>query len=94
MTAMPKVGAYAGWHIEFREVIPRFGCQHPRISSMTVLRRSARPDYYASIDATLPGTLDGGSYTFVIEGMTSEDYAKLYQGAQTRPGGAPAPLLA
>src|SRR5262249_1233693 len=36
-------------------------------------------DYYASIDATLPGNLDGGSYTFVIEGMSSEDYSKLYQ---------------
>jgi hypothetical protein len=77
MNAIPKVGAHAGWHIEFREVTRLdVAPKDFRNDRVAVLSSS---DYYASIEATLPGTLDGGSYTFVIEGMSSEDYAKLYK---------------
>jgi hypothetical protein len=77
MNAIPKVGAHAGWHIEFREVT-RLDVEPKDFKNDRVIMLSSS-DYYASIDATLPGNLDGGSYTFVIEGMTSEDYAKLYK---------------
>jgi hypothetical protein len=77
MNAIPEVGAQSGWHIEFRAVsrldAAPTGFKDERIA---VLSSS---DYYASIDATLPGNLDGGSYTFVIEGMTGEDYGALYR---------------
>jgi hypothetical protein len=69
MNAIPKIGASSGWHIEFRAV-------SQLDERVTVLSSS---DYYASIDAILPANLEGGSYTFVIEGMSSEDYSKLYQ---------------
>ena len=41
--------------------------------SSDTTRRSTRP----------AGSLDGGSYTFVIEGMSDEDYARLYKDART-----------
>ena len=78
MTAMPKVGAYAGWHIEFREVTQDLDVK-PTDRKDDLVTAVSSSDYYASIDATLPATLDGGSYTFVIEGMTSEDYARLFK---------------
>jgi hypothetical protein len=38
-----------------------------------------RDQYYAEIDATLPGDLSGGSYRFTIEGLTDDDHAKIAQ---------------
>src|SRR5262249_52746856 len=67
-----------GWHIEFREVSRHLPIADPAFKDDRVFTASSS-DYYASIDAALPGTLDGGSYTFVIEGMSSEDYARLYK---------------
>jgi hypothetical protein len=46
----------------------------------------SRWDYNAEIKATLPGGLEGGVYTFVVEGMTDDDYGKIAQGkGQTSP---------
>jgi hypothetical protein len=67
---MPKVGAHAGWHLDFREGDAE---QAARVASF------GSSDYHASIEAALPGGLDGGSYTFVLEGVTNEDYADLYK---------------
>lgn len=36
-----------------------------------------RDEYYAEVRATLPGGLEGGLYSFVIEGMTDEHYEKI-----------------
>ena len=35
--------------------------------------------YYAEIRAALPGGLDGGTYSFVVEGLIDDHYAKLAQ---------------
>jgi hypothetical protein len=39
-----------------------------------------RDEYYADIRATLPGGLEGGVYSFTIEGLSDEDYAKIAGG--------------
>jgi hypothetical protein len=77
MNAIAEVGAQSGWHIEFRAVSQLD--VEPKDFKNTRISVFSSSDYYASIDATLPGDLVGGSYTFVIEGMSSEDYSKLYQ---------------
>jgi hypothetical protein len=38
-----------------------------------------RDSYYAEIKASLPGGLEGGVYTFTIEGITDDHYAKIAQ---------------
>lgn len=38
----------------------------------------SRDDYYANIQAALPGDLSGGRYTFTIEGLTDGDYADIH----------------
>jgi hypothetical protein len=38
-----------------------------------------RDEYYGEIRATLPAGLEGGAYSFVIEGMTDEHYRKISQ---------------
>ena len=69
MTTGLPVGAHAGWHLDFRK--------GPEPDAERV-RTFGSSDYYASVDATLPAGLDGGSYTFILEGMASEHYAALY----------------
>ena len=78
MTTIPRIGAHAGWHLEFREVSRRMAIADKDFKNDRVTTLSSS-DYYGSIEATLPGTLDGGSYTFVIEGTSGEDYARLYK---------------
>jgi hypothetical protein len=39
----------------------------------------SRDQYYAEIDATLPGDLSGGSYRFTIEGLTDDDHKAIAQ---------------
>lgn len=69
MTVLPKVGAHAGWLLDFKA--------HPDVP-FSVLKISSS-DYYASIEAQMPHGLDGGNYNFVIHGLTNEDYAELYK---------------
>ena len=70
MTTELPVGAHAGWHMDFRK--------GPEGNAAKVCTFGSS-DYYASIEATLPAGLDAGSYTFILEGMTNEHYAALYQ---------------
>lgn len=42
-------------------------------------------DYYAEIRAALPGGLEGGSYSFVIEGLIDKHYEKIAQGKKNPP---------
>ncbi|MDZ8258029.1 hypothetical protein [Nostoc sp. ChiQUE01b] len=44
-----------------------------------------RDDYYAEIRASLPGGLEGGSYSFVIEGLIDQHYEKIAQGKKKSP---------
>src|SRR5262249_37987824 len=71
--ALPGIGSHAGWHLDFRN--------GPGDLDERVLAVSSS-EYYASIDATLPSGLDGGSYSFVIEGMSSEHYSRLAKAAR------------
>ena len=59
-----------------RRMVPRFQ-GHPDAASSALKISSS--DYYASIDAQMPHGLEGGQYTFVIHGLTNEDYAELYK---------------
>ena len=69
MSVLPAVGTHAGWFLDFKA--------HPDVP-FSVLKISSS-DYYASIDAQLPHGMEGGNYTFVIHGLTNEDYAELYK---------------
>ena len=69
-TAPRLVGNDAGWQLVFFEE-GEDGQIGKRVLSC------GRADYYASIQASMPGGLDGGSYTFAIEGMTNEHYTLL-----------------
>jgi hypothetical protein len=44
-----------------------------------------RDDYYAEIRASLPGGLEGGSYSFMIEGLIDKHYEKIAQGKKNAP---------
>jgi hypothetical protein len=72
VTALREVGAQSAWFLDFRK--------GPEDEAERVLLVSSS-DYYASIDATLPSGLDGGSYTFTIEGISNEHYRNLYLAA-------------
>src|SRR5215217_1762790 len=69
MTVLPAVGAHAGWLLDFKA--------HPDVP-FSVLKISSS-DYYASIDAQMAHGLEGGNYTFIVDGLTNEDYAELYK---------------
>jgi hypothetical protein len=67
----PRIGNDAGWLLAFHRELPTggvlevpelwFGCD----------------DYHAEIQATLPGGLEGGVYTFKIERLASAEYQRL-----------------
>ncbi len=44
-----------------------------------------RDDYYAEIRASLPAGLEGGSYSFMIEGLIDKHYEKIAQGKKNAP---------
>ncbi|HEY0987408.1 MAG TPA: hypothetical protein VGD80_10170 [Kofleriaceae bacterium] len=60
-------GNDAGWHLHFFTT-----------SDKLPLLSVGAGDYYANIEATLPSNLDGGSYSFSIEGITNNDYKALH----------------
>jgi hypothetical protein len=68
------VGNDAGWTLAF----------YKEDSSTHEIRKPplvlSRDDYYAEIEAVLPGDFAPGKYTFVIEGMTDDHYAKIAPG--------------
>lgn len=65
-----EVGHDAGWHL-------RFYTAPSRLREQDELSIGAA-DYHAEIDATLPGGLAGGTYTFAIEGITNAHYQRLH----------------
>jgi hypothetical protein len=68
-----KVGNDAGWVLGF--YLERSG---GIVGDGRLLVRV--DDYEASVDATLPGGLEPGTYTFVIEGLSNKDYKAISQG--------------
>jgi hypothetical protein len=68
--ASGKVGHDAGWHLAFFTEPP--GDRIPKLSI-------GAGDYYAEISATLPAGLEGGTYSFVIEGITNAHYKVLHE---------------
>src|SRR5262245_42775542 len=87
MTFLPKIGAHAGWLLDFF-VEFKHDPRDPRPFQLPqpILRISSS-DYYASIEAQMPHGLDGGHYNFVVEGLTNEDYAQLYSAARSSSDG-------
>ncbi|PSB46491.1 hypothetical protein C7B80_12955 [Cyanosarcina cf. burmensis CCALA 770] len=62
-----QIGNDAGWALKFYH-------QNEPYSELPVLKVE---DYYADIQATLQSGLEGGTYTFVIEGLINDHYRKL-----------------
>jgi hypothetical protein len=73
-----SVGNDAGWALGFyREIAGEIA----PLPSLLVRRE----DYYAELQATLPGDFSGGAYTFTIEGLIDEHYAAIAQGHDDSP---------
>ena len=64
------VGNDAGWTLAFHKQNP---AKHWRIDPKPYLVLG-RDDYYAEIEAVLPGDLSAGKYAFTVEGMTDAHY--------------------
>jgi hypothetical protein len=64
-----RIGNDAGWALKFYH-------QNEPYLALPVLQVE---DYYADIQATLQSGLEGGTYTFVIEGLIDDHYQKLKQ---------------
>ncbi len=71
------VGNDAGWVLTFHKEKDGKVVEKPELEL-------DRGDYYAEIDATLPNGLEGGAYTFVVEGMTDKHYAIIRQRGDKR----------
>jgi len=70
------IGNDAGWLLTFCRQIAD-GQGFLSFVDDPPLLEIGRDQYYAEINASLPGGLEGGVYSFVIEGLTDEHYAKL-----------------
>jgi hypothetical protein len=74
------VGNAAGWALSFhREFGGARGVDHGDVLTLT------SDDCSATIDATLASGLQGGAYSFVLEGLTDDQYAKIAQGRNGSP---------
>lgn len=78
-TSKILIGNDAAWHLAFhREENGDVKAGDPEIEF-------GRADYYAEIQASLPSGLEGGVYTFTIEGLTDAAYAAIAQGNADSP---------
>lgn len=64
-----RIGNDAGWALKFYQ-------QNQPYLELPILKTE---DYYADIQVTLQSGLEGGTYTFVIEGLIDDHYKKLRQ---------------
>lgn len=73
-----KIGRDAGWILAFHRITRTGVAEDDPVEF-------SRDNYYAEITAALPGGLEGGNYTFVIEGLTDSDYRKIALAAENAP---------
>lgn len=71
-------GNDAGWLLSFHTEERQGG--KLRVNEVRAELEVGRDQYYADIRASLPGGLEGGIYTFTIEGLTDSDYARVAGG--------------
>ena len=72
-----KLGRDAGWILAFYDMTRDGYNADPFLLT--------RDDYFADIQASLPAGLEGGSYTFLIEGLTDDDYRAIAQKEDEEP---------
>jgi hypothetical protein len=70
------VGNAAGWHLSFHKAKKDGDALVPDEKDDPVLELG-NDRYHAEIQAALPCGLEGGVYSFVIEGLTDDDYKKV-----------------
>jgi hypothetical protein len=68
-------GNDAGWLLSFHTETSQGG--KLRVNEARAELEVGRDEYYADIRASLPGGLEGGMYSFTIEGLPDSDYAKI-----------------
>jgi len=72
------IGNDAGWTLTFHDdTLQSTGTGFRSVIGPAKLTIS-RDDYYAEIEALLPGDFSAGRYTFTIEGLTDGDYADVH----------------
>jgi hypothetical protein len=71
-------GNDAGWLLTFHSESRLAGKLH--VLDTPPVLEVGRDQYYADIRASLPGGLEGGIYSFTIEGLTDADYALIAGG--------------
>jgi hypothetical protein len=74
-----RIGRDAGWLLTFHRET-RDGIDETPACELS------RDDYYAEIHATLPAGAEGGSYTFVVEGLSDDHYASIRTTGDSPPG--------
>jgi hypothetical protein len=77
LAANPRIGNEAGWLLTFARADGREPAGgYPEIGS---------DRFYAAIQASLPSGFEGGVYSFVIEALPDDLYARIRQGAKDSP---------
>ncbi|HEX6683622.1 MAG TPA: hypothetical protein VF062_12545 [Candidatus Limnocylindrales bacterium] len=71
-SASAGVGTHAGWALTFHKETAEGVGQKTELSITS-------DDHDGQIEATLPGTLQGGTYTIAVEGMSDTDYQMIAQ---------------
>ena len=97
-----EVGNDAGWALAFYSdtTAPPGGRSQTRAIRPQPKLLLSRDDYYAEIEAVLPGDFSPGRYTFVVEGLIDEHYAQIavddvvrlylfWRDTSSAPGGPP-----
>ncbi len=77
LTDTPIVGIQAGWALTFHRERPGIG-----VDSEPALTLTSQA-HYGEIEAVLPGGLEGGRYSFTIEGVSETDHATIAAGVRT-----------
>lgn len=71
-------GNDAGWLLSFHSETSQGG--KLRVNEARAELEVGRDEYYADLRVSLPGGLEGGMYSFTIEGLPDGDYAKIAGG--------------
>lgn len=77
-----SIGNDAGWFLTFHREGNNGTVEEESVLSIGSIGEN---QYYAKIQATLPGGLEGGSYSFTIEGLIDDHYRAIAQTANADP---------